>query len=1059
MFSHFFINRPIFATVLSIVVIIVGVISLIGLPIAQYPDVAPPTVQVTATYPGANAKVVAETVATPIEQEINGVEDMLYMSSRCTNDGQMTLDVTFNLGTDLDMAQVFVQNRVAIAMSKLPEEVTRQGVTTKKKSPSILLCVNLISPDSRYDQLYLSNYATIQIKDSLARLEGVGDVSFLGARDYSMRVWLDRDKLASLSMTAGDVMAALREQNVQVPAGRLGQPPAPADLDFQLTLNTQGRLLDSEEFGEIVVRTGEDGQLTRLKNVARIELGARNYDVSSTLDGSPSITMAVFQLPGSNALATAQLVYSQMDELKKAFPDGVDYRIAYDTTVFVEQSINDVVVTLFQALGLVFIVVLIFLQSWRATIIPMVAVPVALIGTFGAMAMLGFSLNNLSLFGLVLAIGVVVDDAIVIVEAVETHLAAGLSRRDAARKAMSELSGPVIATSVVLLAVFVPTAFMAGISGQFYKQFALTIASAVVISTFNALTLSPALCALLLKPQDAKKDPLEWLMHVTLGWFFRLFNIGMDGTRNAYAVVVKGVVRMSILSLLVYCGLLLLTGYSFVTVPQGFIPQQDKGYLIVNAQLPDGASLERSEEVVQQMTDIALNTPGVEHTIGVPGYSVLTSTNISNVGGMFVTLKPFEERKADPKLYADAIAANLQQQFRSILDAQIVAFGAPAVDGLGSTGGFKIQIQDRKNAGLESLQGAISRTATKGNAQPGLAGLFSSFSVNQPQLYVDIDREKAKTQGIALNDLFETLQVYLGSGYANDFTQFGRNWQVNVQAESRHRLDPEDIGRLEVRNSAGQMVPLAALIKVRDVTGPAIVNHYNMYTSAEINGNTAPGTSSGEGIRLMEELARSELPDGMGTEWTELTLQQLLAADDLLTKLVFPLAVVFVFLVLSAQYESWSLPLAVILIVPMCLLCSIVGVIIWRLDNNIFTQIGQVLLVGLSAKNAILIVEFAREKQDAGMSRFDAVVEACRLRLRPILMTAFSSVLGFMPLILASGAGAEMRVALGVCVVAGMIGVTVFGLFLTPVFYNVVMWFSDVGRTADSERADDGSPV
>lgn len=1053
MFSHFFIDRPIFATVLSIVIIIVGVVALLGLPVAQYPEVTPPTVQVTATYPGANAQVVAETVATPIEQEINGVENMLYMSSRCTNDGQMTLDVTFNLGTDLDMAQVFVQNRVAIAMSKLPEEVTRQGVTTKKKSPSILLCVNLISPDSTYDQLYLSNYATIQVKDSLARLDGVGDVSFLGARDYSMRIWLDPETLAARNMTAGDIMAALREQNVQVAAGRLGQPPAPADLDFQLTLNTQGRLLDANQFGEIIVRTGEDGRLTRLKDVARIELGAKNYDVSSTLDGDPSITLAVFQLPGSNALATAQLVYDKMDELKAAFPDGVDYRIAYDTTVFVDQSINDVIVTLFQALGLVFIVVLIFLQSWRATIIPMVAVPVALVGTFGAMGLLGFSLNNLSLFGLVLAIGVVVDDAIVIVEAVETHLAAGLSRRDAARKAMSELFGPVIATSVVLLAVFVPTAFMAGISGQFYKQFALTIAAAVAISTFNALTLSPALCALLLKPKEAKRDPLEWLMNVTLGWFFALFNIGMDWTKGIYASCVKGVVRLSLVSLLVYGGLLGLTGYSFVTVPQGFIPQQDKGYLIVNAQLPDGASLERSERVVEQMTEIALKTPGVAHTIGVPGYSVLTSTNISNVGGMFVTLKPFDERKEDPAQYADAIAASLMQQFRGILEAQIVAFGAPPVDGLGNTGGFKIQVQDRTNSGLESLQGALGRTITQGNAQPGLTGLFSSFSINQPQLYVEIDREQAKTQGIALNDLFETLQVYLGSGYANDFTRFGRNWQVNVQAESGYRLDPEDIGRLKVRNSAGQMVPLAALIEIRDITGPAIVNHYNLYTSAEINGNTAPGTSSGEGIRMMEELARQELPAGMGTEWTELTLQQIMAGEDLITKLVFPLAVVFVFLVLSAQYESWSLPLAVILIVPMCLLCSILGVIIWRLDNNIFTQIGQVLLVGLSAKNAILIVEFAREKQNSGLSRFDAVVEACRLRLRPILMTAFSSVLGFLPLVLATGAGAEMRVALGVCVVAGMIGVTVFGLFLTPVFYNAIMWLTDRRQPAAAVEA------
>ncbi len=1040
MFSHFFIDRPIFATVLSIVIIIVGVVALIGLPVAQYPEVTPPTVQVTATYPGANAKVVAETVAMPIEQEINGVENMLYMSSRCTNDGQMTLDVTFNLGTDLDMAQVFVQNRVSIAMSKLPQEVTRQGVTTKKKSPSILLCVNLISPDGRYDQLYLSNYATIQVKDALARLDGVGDVAFLGARDYSMRVWLDPETLAARNMTAGDVMAALQEQNVQVPAGRLGQPPAPEDLDFQLTLNTQGRLLDVEQFEQIVVKTGDEGRLIRLRDVARIELGAQNYDVSSTLDGSPSITLGVFQLPGSNALETAELIYARMEELKQAFPEGVDYRIAYDTTVFVDQSINDVIVTLFQALGLVFIVVLVFLQSWRATIIPMVAVPVALVGTFGAMALFGFSLNNLSLFGLVLAIGVVVDDAIVIVEAVETHLAAGLSRRDAARKALSELFAPVIATSVVLLAVFVPTGFMAGISGQFYRQFALTIAAAVAISTFNALTLSPALCALLLKPREAKRDPLEWLMHISLGW---LFNLGMDGTRSVYALFVKGVVRASAFTLLIYGGLLALTWFSFVTVPQGFIPQQDKGYLIVNAQLPDGASLERTENVVAAMTEIALKTPGVAHTIGVPGYSVLTSTNISNVGGMFVTLEPFDTRKGDANQYADEIAASLTRQFRGILDAQIAAFGAPPVDGLGSTGGFKLQIQDRTNAGLESLQGALRRTVTQGNGQAGLVGLFSSFSIDQPQLFVEIDREKAKAQGIALNDLFDTLQVYLGSGYANDFTRFGRNWQVNVQAESGYRLDPEDIGRLKVRNAAGQMVPLAALIEIRDVTGPAIVNHYNLYTSAEINGNTAPGFSSGEGIHMMEELARRELPPGMGIEWTELTLQQILADEDLITKLVFPLAVVFVFLVLAAQYESWSLPLAVILIVPMCLLCSILGVIIWRMDSNIFTQIGQVLLVGLSAKNAILIVEFAREKQDAGMPRFDAVIEACRLRLRPILMTAFSSVLGFMPLVLATGAGAEMRVALGVCVVAGMIGVTVFGLFLTPVFYNVIIWATE----------------
>ncbi len=1052
MFSHFFIDRPIFATVLSIVIVIVGAVALITLPVAQYPDVTPPVVQVTASYPGASAQVVADTVAAPIEQEINGVENMLYMSSRCTNDGQLTLDVTFALGTDLDMAQVFVQNRVAIALSKLPEEVTRQGVVTKKKSPSILLCVNLISPDGTFDQLYLSNYATIQIKDALSRLDGVGDVSFLGARDYSMRVWLDPDVLASLGMTAGDVMAALKEQNVQVAAGRLGQPPTSEDLDFQLTLNTQGRLLTAEEFGRIVVRVGEGGRMTRLRDIARIELGARNYDVSSLLDGLPSITLGVFQLPGANALETAQRVYDTMDRLAESFPKGMEYRIVYDTTVFVDESIQDVIKTLFEALVLVFIVVLVFLQSWRATIIPMVAVPVSLVGTFAAMGLLGFSLNNLSLFGLVLAIGVVVDDAIVIVEAVESYLAEGMSRKEAARRAMTELTGPVIATSLVLLAVFVPTAFMAGISGQFYRQFALTIAASVAISAFNALTLSPALCAVMLRPRDAKKDPLEWLMSVTLGWFFRLFNQAMDGTRSGYVWCVKSVVRLSAVALLIYGGLLGLTWYGFATVPQGFIPQQDKGYLIVNAQLPDGASLQRAEAVVNRMTEIARDVPGVAHTIGLPGYSVLTSTNISNTGGMFVTLTPFEERKHDPNLYADAIAARLQREFRRILDAQIVAFGAPPVDGLGTTGGFKLQVQDRTNAGLESLQGAVDRMIRQGMAQPQLTRLFSSFSVNQPQLYLEIDREKAKSQGIALNDLFTTLQVYLGSGYANDFTRFGRNWQVNVQAESPFRDDPEDVGRLKVRNAAGQMVPLASLIDIRDVTGPAIVNRYNLYPSADISGGTAPGISSGEAIELMEELARQELPPGMGYEWTELTLQQILASEDLITKLVFPLAVVFVFLVLAAQYESWSLPLAVILIVPMCLLCSIAGVMMAGQDSNIFTQIGQVLLVGLSAKNAILIVEFAREKQNGGMSRFDAVVDACRQRLRPILMTAFSSVLGFLPLVLATGAGAEMRVALGVCVVAGLVGVTAFGLFLTPVFYNTIIALAGM-RTDPAESA------
>jgi len=1046
MFSHFFIDRPIFATVLSVVILIVGGISFLQLPVAQYPEVAPPTIQVKTSYPGANAQTVAETVATPIENEVNGVENMIYMSSKSTNDGELTLDVTFELGTDIDMAQVLVQNRVSIALPKLPEEVTRQGVTTKKRSPSILMCVNVVSPDKSRDPLFLSNFVTTGVKDDLARVKGVGDIVIWGVRDFSMRVWLDPNKLAARDMTAGDVMAAIREQNVQVAAGRLGSPPSPEGVSFQLTLNTKGRLLEEEEFGEIVVKTGEDGRVTRLRDVARPELGAKNYDLISDLDGEPSVTLVLFQLPGSNALETAKAIRSTMKELKSTgrFPAGVDYKIVYDTTVFVEQSINDVFITLMQALGLVFLVVLIFLQSWRATVIPMVAVPVALIGALGGMALFGFSLNNLSLFGLVLAIGVVVDDAIVIVEAVETHLAAGLSRRDAARKAMDELFGPVIATSLVLLAVFVPTAFMAGITGQFFKQFALTIAAAVVISTFNALTLSPALCALILKPRTAKKDPLEWLMNFTMGWFFKGFDKTLDYTRSGFVWSVRQILRGSAFALMIYGGLLFLTYTGFMVVPQGFIPDQDKGYLIVNAQLPDAASLERTDAVTKEITQLVLETEGVAHTISITGYSMLVSSNMSNTGSVIVILDEFENRKGNPELIANAIAANLRKKIaREIQEAQTAVFGAPPVDGIGSTGGFKLQVQDIGNKGLVELQKGTMELAASGNAQPGLAGLFSSFSVTQPQVYLEIDRLKAKTQGVALNELFDTLAVYLGSGYANDFTRDNRNWQVTVQADAKFRLSIEDIGRLKVRNSSGEMIPLSTLVQVRSTTGPAIVNRYQLYPSAEINGNTAPGTSSGDAVLLMNQLAKSDLGNGLKFEWTELTFQQIVASEDLMTKLVFPMAIVFVFLVLAAQYESWSLPMAVILIVPMCMLCSIAGVLIMKMDSNIFTQIGQVLLVGLSAKNAILIVEFARSKQDAGMNRVDAVVEASRLRLRPILMTAFSSILGFLPLVIATGAGAEMRVALGVGVVAGMLGVTFFGLFFTPVFYSVIMKFSE----------------
>jgi multidrug efflux pump len=1147
MISLFFIDRPIFASVLSVVILIVGLVALIGLPIAQYPDVTPPTIQVTATYPGANAKTVADTVAFPIEQEVNGVERMLYMSSKCTNDGQMNLDVTFELGTNLDTAQVLVQNRVAVAEAKLPEDVKRIGVTTKKKSPSILMCVNLVStkkPDGSYiyDQLYLSNFATLSVKDDLARLKGVGDVAFLGPRDYSMRIWLDPDKLAAKTLTASDVIGAVREQNRQVAAGRLGQPPVPTDssVRFQLPLNTRGRLTSEGQFEDIVIKTNPTtGATVQLRDVVRtgrkdkdgnlvdrgVELGAKNYDVNSYLDGEPSVTLAIFQLPGSNALDTAKAIRAKMEELKGKFPEGVEYRIHYDTTVFIKESVASVLHTLIEAFILVFIVVLVFLQNWRATIIPMVAVPVSLIGTFGVMSLLGFSLNNLSLFGLVLAIGIVVDDAIVVVENVETWLARGLSPRDASRKAMDEVTGPVIAIALVLCSVFVPTAFMAGITGQFFKQFALTIAASTVISAFNSLTLSPALCALLLKPhahsehghaqQEALPrlgvaligglvayffllEPIGHLLHIevgghghggeeaathaspaavwglsaavvlagvvggwlagvivnrVLGAFFRGFNWAFDVTINGYGKAVGLLLRLSVIALAVYVGLMGLTVLGFKVVPVGFIPEQDKGYLVLNAQLPDGATLERSDQLIRELSKAAREDEGVAHTIDLPGYSVLVSTNISNVGGMFVILKPFEERAGKPGLSAPEVAARLRSKFAAFGEGRVALFGAPPVDGLGSTGGFKLQVQDRRDAGLRALQGSVQGLADAGNKDPRLVGLFSSFSVTQPQLFVEIDEEKAKAQQIKLKEIDETLQASLGSFYVNDFFFKNRNWQVNIQAAPQYRMKIENIGNLEVRNGNGERVPLQSLVKVHYDSGPAIVNHYNLYPSAEINGNTAPGISSGQAITIMDNLAGNELPSTMGYEWTELTFQQILASQDLFTKLAFPLAVVFVVLVLAAQYESLTLPVAIVLIVPMCLLAAITGVWLAKLDNNLFTQIGLVVLIGLAAKNAILIVEFAKQLQDQGKNRHDATVEACRLRLRPILMTSFAFILGVVPLVLAKGAGAEMRVALGVAVFSGMLGVTIFGIFFTPVFYVVIRWLTERKTTAPIDKA------
>src|SRR3954464_6214123 len=1146
MISHFFIDRPIFATVLSVVIVIVGVVAVTQLPVAQYPDVAPPTVQVTATYPGANAKTTADNVATPIEQEVNGVERMLYMSSKRTNDGQMNLDVTFELGTNLDTAQVLVQNRVAVAEAKLPEEVKRIGVTTKKKSPSILLCVNLVSKKRDdgtyfYDQLYLSNFATLSVKDDLARIKGVGDVAFLGPRDYSMRVWHDPDKLAARDLTASDVINAVREQNRQTAAGRLGQPPVPPgnSVQFQLPINTAGRLSSEQQFEDIVLKTSDKGGVVHFKDIVRetvtdaegrivdkgIELGAKNYDVNSYLDGEPCATLAVFQLPGSNALDTAGAIKAKMEELKSRFPDGVDYRIVYDTTVFAEESIASVYHTLIEAFILVFIVVLVFLQNWKASIIPMVAAVVALIGTFAVMAILGFSLNNLSLFGLVLAIGIVVDDAIVVVENVERWLAEGLSPRDASRKAMDEVTGPVVAIALVLCAVFVPTAFMAGISGQFYKQFALTIAASTIISAFNSLTLSPALAALLLKPhghgehghtqQEALPragiaiigglvayffllEPIGHLVGIevgghghggaepaahtsaaalwalragvfalgaiagwfvgivvnhVLGAFFRGFNWFFDVTINIYGRLVAGLLRVSVIALGVYAGLMVLTYMGFQVVPVGFIPEQDKGYLVLNAQLPDGAALSRTDKVVREMSNAAREVPGVAHTIDLPGYSAVLGTNISNVGGMFVILKPFEERAGKAELGAPAIMARLREKFNTITSARVGVFGAPPVEGLGTTGGFKLQVQDRRSAGLRSLQGSVENLADEGNRDPRLAGLFTSFSVTQPQLYVKVDEEKAKAQQIKLQDVDATLQSYLGSFYVNDFFFQNRNWQVNLQAAPKYRMKIEDIGNLEVRNGKGNRVPMRTLIDVKYDSGPAIVNHYKLYPSAEINGGTAPGVSSGQAISIIDGVAANALPNTMGFEWTELTFQQILASKDLLTKLAFPLAVVFVFLVLAAQYESWSLPLSIILIVPMCLLAAIAGVWLAKLNNDIFTQIGLVVLIGLAAKNAILIVEFAKQLQDQGKPRIEATIEACRLRLRPILMTSFAFILGVVPLVLATGAGAEMRRTLGICVFSGMLGVTAFGIFFTPVFFSVIRKFTETSDSKTREIA------
>jgi len=1048
-FSQFFISRPIFAAVLSLLILIAGAISLFQLPISEYPEVVPPTVVVRANFPGANPKVIGETVAAPLEQAITGVENMLYMSSQSTADGKITLTITFALGTDLDNAQVQVQNRVTRTEPKLPEEVTRIGITVDKASPDLTMVVHLTSPDKRYDMLYLSNYAILNVKDELARLGGVGDVQLFGMGDYSLRVWLDPNKVASRNLTATDVVNAIREQNRQVAAGSLGSPPAPNATSFQMSVNTQGRLVSEEEFENIIIRAGDNGEITRLKDIARIELGSNQYALRSLLNNQPAVAIPIFQRPGSNAIEISNEVRAKMAELKQNFPEGMDYSIVYDPTIFVRGSIEAVVHTLFEALILVVLVVILFLQTWRASIIPLVAVPVSLIGTFAVMHLFGFSLNALSLFGLVLAIGIVVDDAIVVVENVERNIELGLTPVDATKRAMREVTGPIIATALVLCAVFVPAAFISGLTGQFYKQFALTIAISTVISAFNSLTLSPALSAVLLKGHNAPKDGFSKFLDKLLGgWLFRPFNRFFEKASHGYVGTVGRVIRSSGIALFLYAGLIVLTWLGFSTTPTGFVPTQDKQYLVAFAQLPDAASLDRTEDVIKRMSDIALKQPGVESAVAFPGLSINGFTNSPNAGIVFVTLKPFEDRKAASES-AGAIAGALNGKFGSIQEAYMAIFPPPPVQGLGTIGGFRLQIEDRGNLGYDELYKETMNIITKSRSVPELAGLFTSYTVNVPQVDAAIDRDKAKTHGVAISDIFDTLQIYLGSLYANDFNRFGRTYQVNVQAEQQFRLEGDQIGQLKVRNNKGEMIPLATFIKVSPTSGPDRVMHYNGFITAEINGAAAPGYSSGQAQAAVEKLLKEELPNGMTYEWTDLTYQQILSGNTAL--LVFPLCVLLAFLVLAALYESWSLPLAVILIVPMTLLSAIAGVIIAGSDNNIFTQIGLIVLVGLACKNAILIVEFAKDKQEEGMTPLAAVLEACRLRLRPILMTSFAFIMGVVPLVLSSGAGAEMRHAMGVAVFSGMLGVTFFGLLLTPVFYVLIRNY--VGRK-EARKAD-----
>jgi multidrug efflux pump len=1096
-FSRFFIGRPIFAAVLSIVIVLAGLVSVVNLPLAQFPAITPPTVQVMATYPGASAVDVAQAVAAPIEEEVNGVEGMMYMSSQSANDGSYNLTVTFHHGIDVNMAQVLVQNRVSLAIPKLPDVIKQSGVTTRKRSPDIIMGFTLTCPDGRYDALYLSNYALMQVRDELTRVEGVSDVFLFGERDYSMRIWVDPDKLAVRGMTADDIVQALRDENVQVATGAIGQEPAPRGQPFQITLSTLGRLEDPQQFGNIIVKTTPDHRFVRLKDVAAVQLGSKNYDVNVRFDGKPCVFLAVFQTPDANALDTRDRVVAKLDELSKDFPEGIVHQVAFDTTPYTSESIKEVFKTLRDAVILVAVVVLVFLQNWRSALIPLVAVPVAVVGTFAVMAALGFSLNNLTLFGLVLAIGIVVDDAIVVVEAVEHHIEEGLPAREATIAAMRQVSGPVVAVGLVLSAVFVPCAFIGGLTGLFFRQFALTIAVSTLISAFNSLTLSPALTALLLRKhtKDDTAPPLPRLAFAILGgwlgyrllapalssnfrslgdfgslatwvapavmavvgavvgwlaggylnrllaWAFRLFNAGFTHTAHGYTRTIGKIVRVSGLALVVYGGLLLLTLLGFRYTPKGFIPSQDMGYLLVNVQLPDAASTERTDRVMHQIEQIARKVPGIRHVSAIAGQSFVLNAAGPNFGSMFINLKDYPDRRT-PDLYGEAIRTRLQAEFaEKIPDAMVTVFGPPPVRGVGRAGGFALMVEDRGDAGLQELQKRVQELTTEGVTAPGITQMFSVFRANVPMLHIDpaAAGRACRAKGVDIQAFADTLVVYQGSLYVNDFNRFGRTWQVIVQADQRYRQRPEDLNRFKVRNNQGRMVPLGSLADIREVNGPLVVTRYNMYPAAAINGTALPGMSSGQVMETVKDLAEDMLPrTTMAYEWTDMSYLERLAGNKAM--IIFACAVVMVFLVLAAQYESWSLPLAVILVVPMCLLSAMVGVNLGGQDINIFTQIGFVVLVGLASKNAILIVEFAKHKREAGLSRTEATLEACRLRLRPIIMTSFAFILGVVPLVLSTGAGAEMRKTLGTAVFSGMIGVTFFGIFLTPVFFYSIDW-------------------